>query len=223
MICRPALGDTSSSPPATSTRWSTARYSWTDSSTPALSPAVCCGALETPGGPRFPCPAGRRDFRRSGDGSQARRARDEQIVFAKRFEPLEFEITVLSDVKTDGTLASGADIDDDVMKLAQPQRRRPGKRRRLMREAARTLIRNDVAERMSRNPGRKAWAATSNGFMRARQSRKLVLRTSSFARPRFPKRKPGKCWSVRRLFRWIRQAGPGCRARRIALNSILVR
>ena len=40
--------------------------------------------------------------------------RDEQIAFAKRFGPLEFEMAPISNVKTDGTLISE---DSDVMKV----------------------------------------------------------------------------------------------------------
>ena len=43
-------------------------------------------------------------------------ARAEQIAFAKRFGPLEFEIAPLSNVKSDGTLRD-AEGDDDVMKV----------------------------------------------------------------------------------------------------------
>ncbi len=40
--------------------------------------------------------------------------RDEQIAFAKRFGPLEFELAAISNVKADGTLI---DDDSDVMKV----------------------------------------------------------------------------------------------------------
>jgi len=43
-------------------------------------------------------------------------ARDEQIAFAKRFGPLEFEMAAISNVKADGTLRIEAD-NDDVMKV----------------------------------------------------------------------------------------------------------
>jgi alpha-ketoglutarate-dependent taurine dioxygenase len=43
-------------------------------------------------------------------------ARDEQIAFAKRFGPLEFEIAALSNVKADGTLRLEQD-NDDMMKV----------------------------------------------------------------------------------------------------------
>ena len=42
--------------------------------------------------------------------------RDEQIAFAKRFGPLEFEMAAISNVKADGTLRIEAD-NDDVMKV----------------------------------------------------------------------------------------------------------
>jgi alpha-ketoglutarate-dependent taurine dioxygenase len=42
--------------------------------------------------------------------------RDEQIAFAKRFGPLEFEMAALSNVKSDGTLRLEKD-NDDVMKV----------------------------------------------------------------------------------------------------------
>ena len=42
--------------------------------------------------------------------------RDEQIAFAKRFGPLEFDMAALSNVKSDGTLRIEAD-NDDVMKI----------------------------------------------------------------------------------------------------------
>ena len=42
--------------------------------------------------------------------------RDEQIAFAKRFGPLEFEMAALSNVKADGTLRIEKD-NDDVMKV----------------------------------------------------------------------------------------------------------
>jgi alpha-ketoglutarate-dependent taurine dioxygenase len=42
--------------------------------------------------------------------------RDEQIAFAKRFGPLEFEMAALSNVKADGTLRLEKD-NDDVMKV----------------------------------------------------------------------------------------------------------
>ena len=43
-------------------------------------------------------------------------ARDEQIAFAKRFGPLEFEIAPISNVRKDGTLRDEAE-NDDVMKI----------------------------------------------------------------------------------------------------------
>jgi alpha-ketoglutarate-dependent taurine dioxygenase len=42
--------------------------------------------------------------------------RDEQIAFAKRFGPLEFEMAALSNVKADGTIRAEAD-NDDVIKI----------------------------------------------------------------------------------------------------------
>ena len=42
--------------------------------------------------------------------------RDEQIAFAKRFGPLEFEMAAISNVKRDGSLRIEAD-NDDVMKI----------------------------------------------------------------------------------------------------------
>ena len=42
-------------------------------------------------------------------------SRDQQIVFAKRFGPLEFEIAALSNVKADGTLI--VDPDNDILKV----------------------------------------------------------------------------------------------------------
>lgn len=42
-------------------------------------------------------------------------SREEQIAFAKRFGPLEFEMAALSNVKTDGTLIT--DPDNDVLKV----------------------------------------------------------------------------------------------------------
>ena len=42
--------------------------------------------------------------------------RDEQIAFAKRFGPLEFEMAAISNVKADGSLRIEAD-NDDVMKI----------------------------------------------------------------------------------------------------------
>jgi alpha-ketoglutarate-dependent taurine dioxygenase len=42
-------------------------------------------------------------------------SRDEQIAFARRFGPLEFEIAAISNVKSDGTLI--ADPDNDVLKI----------------------------------------------------------------------------------------------------------
>ena len=42
--------------------------------------------------------------------------REQQIAFAKRFGPLEFEMTALSNVKDDGTLRREAD-NDDRMKI----------------------------------------------------------------------------------------------------------
>lgn len=43
-------------------------------------------------------------------------ARDQQIAFAKRFGPLEFEMVALSNVKSDGTLRLEKD-NDDMMKV----------------------------------------------------------------------------------------------------------
>ena len=43
-------------------------------------------------------------------------ARDQQIAFAKRFGPLEFEMAAISNVKSDGTLRLEKD-NDDVMKV----------------------------------------------------------------------------------------------------------
>jgi alpha-ketoglutarate-dependent taurine dioxygenase len=43
-------------------------------------------------------------------------SRDEQIAFAKRFGPLEFEMSALSNVKADGTLRLEAE-NDDMMKV----------------------------------------------------------------------------------------------------------
>jgi alpha-ketoglutarate-dependent taurine dioxygenase len=43
-------------------------------------------------------------------------ARDQQIAFAKRFGPLEFEMTAISNVRSDGTLRLEKD-NDDVMKV----------------------------------------------------------------------------------------------------------
>jgi alpha-ketoglutarate-dependent taurine dioxygenase len=42
--------------------------------------------------------------------------RDEQIAFARRFGPLEFEMAAISNVKSDGTLRREAD-NDDMMKI----------------------------------------------------------------------------------------------------------
>ncbi|MBI3199239.1 MAG: TauD/TfdA family dioxygenase, partial [Rhodospirillales bacterium] len=42
--------------------------------------------------------------------------RDEQITFAKRFGPLEFEMAAISNVKADGSLRLEAD-NDDMMKI----------------------------------------------------------------------------------------------------------
>src|SRR6266550_2889888 len=42
--------------------------------------------------------------------------RDQQIAFAKRFGPLEFEMAALSNVKADGSLRREAD-NDDMMKV----------------------------------------------------------------------------------------------------------
>src|SRR4029453_5033212 len=42
--------------------------------------------------------------------------RDQQIAFAKRFGPLEFEMTAISNVRSDGTLRLEKD-NDDVMKI----------------------------------------------------------------------------------------------------------
>ncbi len=43
--------------------------------------------------------------------------REQQIAFAKRFGPLEFEIAALSNVKADGTLIVEVDPDNDVLKV----------------------------------------------------------------------------------------------------------
>src|SRR5215208_128139 len=43
-------------------------------------------------------------------------ARDQQIAFAKRFGPLEFEMTALSNVRSDGTIRPEKD-NDDVIKV----------------------------------------------------------------------------------------------------------
>lgn len=43
-------------------------------------------------------------------------SREEQIAFARRFGPLEFEMTALSNVKADGTLRTEAE-NDDMMKV----------------------------------------------------------------------------------------------------------
>ena len=43
-------------------------------------------------------------------------ARDQQIAFAKRFGPLEFEMAAISNVKPDGTLRLEKD-NDDMMKV----------------------------------------------------------------------------------------------------------
>src|SRR5579862_6015348 len=42
--------------------------------------------------------------------------RDQQIAFARRFGPLEFEMAAISNVKSDGTLRREAD-NDDMMKI----------------------------------------------------------------------------------------------------------
>jgi len=42
--------------------------------------------------------------------------RDQQIAFAKRFGPLEFEMAAISNVKSDGTLRIEED-NDDMMKI----------------------------------------------------------------------------------------------------------
>ena len=43
-------------------------------------------------------------------------ARDEQIAFAKRFGPLEFDLAPISNVRADGSLRNEAD-NDDVIKV----------------------------------------------------------------------------------------------------------
>src|SRR3981189_2767857 len=44
-------------------------------------------------------------------------AREQQIAFAKRFGPLEFEMAAISKLKPDGTLRLGKDNDDTMQVL----------------------------------------------------------------------------------------------------------